>query len=263
MAKKQKKPESAIPTTAEIDTVAIQPGWLVRDVSSASGGVKHDRQLIKEAAVSTATGRPARGGKGRKAEYKTKTTVDHVEICAAIDACVKRVDYALRKNCARTPFGWVTDTDGLARIRTEIAEIDAEATELNERARRAKSARRAYIGVVPAKIEVSTPEAVREIARTVRTVLTDVRDALRNGHVAELHKLKIRSINLDKLAVGFQADAIRFALERVPEATKELREAIKKGEDPAAAGAKLDLEVIEAAIVHFQESPDDALAEVA
>jgi hypothetical protein len=97
----------------------------------------------------------------------------------------------------------------------------------------------------------------------VRTVLSDLLETLRSGRLDELHKFKIRSINLDKLAVGFQADSIRFALDRVPIAAKEIREAVKKGEKPEKAGAAVDLEVIEAAIVHFEETPDDALAEVA
>lgn len=232
-------------------TIAIRPGWLIQNASSATGGIRRDRELLDEAAINR--------GKGLRTEYKTRTMVDNLELCAAIDGAKKKVDYALRKHCARTPVGWITDNAGLKSIREEVEAIREEAEALNEKARRAKCAHRAYIGIFPAKITVSTPEAVQEIARTVRTILGDTRDALRLGQIKELHKLKIRAINLDKLATGFQSDAIGFALERIPEATKELRGMLNDGLSAKKAGAKLDLEAIEAAIVHF-ETPQESAA---
>ena len=226
--------------------IKIRPGWLIQNLSSATGGVRRERELLDEAAINR--------GKGRRTEYKTRTTVDNLELCAAIDGVKKKVDYTLRKHCVRALGGWVTDNTGLAAVREEVDAIREEAIKLNAKAQRAKCGHSAYINIVPAKLSVSTPEAVQEIARTIRTVLGDTRDALRKGEVKELHKLKIRALNLDKLATGFQSDAIRFALGRVPEATRELKDMLKDGLAPKKAGAKLDLEVIDAAIAHFEES---------
>lgn len=253
----------------------FRPGWMIVDCSSASGGIRYDRELLKEKSINK--------GHGIQADHKTRKTIDNVEFCAAIDAVVKKVDYVLRKNCARTAMGWFADDHALQKVKAEVAEIEREAHELNTNAaKKAKSARRAKINVVPLKLDLAKPEAVREIAGTIREVLAELRDALRAGDVASLHKLRIRSKNLDRLAVGFQSDAIKFALERVPNAANEIREAIKNatraakndGEDKdkiaevaeaaaKKAGAKIDIESIEAALAHFEDSPLVAADEAA
>ena len=266
MSKSKSKSESET-TSGSGGVFHFRPGWMIVDCSSASGGIRYDRELLKEKSINK--------GNGIQADHKTRKTVDHVEFCAAIDAVVKKVDYVLRKNCARTEMGWFADDQALAKVKAEIAEIEHEAEELNTTAaKRAKSARRAKIRVVPLKLDLAKPEAVKEIAHTIRDVLTELRDALRAGDLASLHKLRIRSKNLEKLAVGFQSDAIRFALERVPVAANEIREAVKtatrgarnSGESKAKieeaataaaqrAGAKVDVESIESAIAHFLDSP--------
>lgn len=251
----------------------FRPGWMIVDCSSASGGIRYDRELVKEKSINK--------GVGMQADHKTRKTVDNVEFCAAVDAVVKKVDYVLRKHCARTEMGWFADDHVLHKVKAEIAEIEREAHKLNTTgAKKAGSARRAKIRVVPLKLDLAKPEAVQEIAATIRDVLTELRDALRAGDVASLHKLRIRSKNLEKLAVGFQSDAIRFALERVPVAANEIRDAIRTakrgvdGEDKATveetmanaakkAGGKVDIEAIEAAIVHFEDSPLATVADAA
>jgi len=257
----------------------FRPGWLIVDCSSASGGIRYDRELVKEKSINK--------GNGVQADHKTRKTVDHVEYCAAVDAIVKKVDYVLRKHCARTAMGWFADNAALRKVKVEIAAIVREADDLNTNAaKKAKSERRAKISVAPLKLDPAHPEAVQEIAHTIRGILIELRDALRGGDLASLHKLRIRSKNLERLAIGFQSDAIRFALERVPEAATEIREAVKdatraakknNGEDAVAieeaataaakqAGATVDIESIEAAIAHFMDSPltstvtDDAAA---
>lgn len=244
----------------------FRPGWMIVDCSSASGGIQYDREFVKEKLINK--------GSGVQADHKTRKTVDHVELCAAIDAIVKKVDYVLRKHCARTEMGWFADDSALHKVKAEVAEITREAEELNLHARKkAKSARRAKIRVVPLKLDLAKPEAVQEIAHTIRSVLIELRDTLRVGDLASLHKLRIRSKNLERLAVGFQSDAIRFALERVPGAANEIREAVKSATRAARnggggdeeieqaaqaaakrAGSKIDIESIEAAIAHFEDS---------
>ena len=259
MSKKSRVPSEGV--------FQFRPGWMIVDCSSASGGIRYDRELLKEKSINK--------GNGMQADHKTRKTVDHVEFCAAIDAVVKKVDYVLRKHCARTAMGWFADDSALHKVKAEVAEILREAEELNTNAaKKAKSARRAKIRVVPLKLDLAKPEAVQEIAHTIRDVLTELHDALRAGDVASLHKLRIRSKNLERLAVGFQSDAIRFALERISPAANEIREAIKNAkrakqndggsmeeiEEAVAAaarraGGKVDIESIEAAIAHFEESP--------
>lgn len=272
--------QSSKKVSSEAGVFHFRPGWMMVDCSSASGGIRYDRELVKEKSINK--------GNGMQADHKTRKTVDHVEFCAAVDAVVKKVDYVLRKHCARTDMGWFADDAVLHKVKAEIAEIEREAHELNTiGAKKAKSARRAKIRVVPLKLDLAKPEAVQEIASTIRDVLSELRDALRAGDLASLHKLRIRSKNLEKLAVGFQSDAIKFALERVPAAATEIREAVKNatraakndGEDKdkiaevaeaaaKKAGAKVDIDSIEAAIAHFMDMPsgdaaDDATDEAA
>lgn len=239
----------------------LRPGYIVIDVSTARGGVTYRRTPIGEWAVNQ--------GNGLQAEHKTQKTVDHCEAVAAIDAIVKRADYILKRNCAHTTFGWFCDEVTLQKVREEIRELQAEAAELNESARRAGSTRQATIGIVPAKIEIGE-DAVREVARTIREVLTEIRNALREGsigvsanaeHKAEnkLHAPLHRALNLDRLAVGIAGDAVRHALNRIPVAKREIRDRIRHGDSPEMAGAAVDLGAIETAIAWFEEGGIDGM----
>jgi hypothetical protein len=242
-----KKRKTKKGSTAQEQTIAFRPGWLIINSSKAHGGVKYERESIGE--------HPINRGDGISTEYTTQKTVDHVEFCARIDACVKRVDYVLLKSCIRTELGWFTDQVGLKKIRAEIVDLQREADVLNTQvAAAARSSRRAKIYIAPFRFDPVNHEAVQEIASTIRSVLSDYRDVLRNGDVASLHKLKMRAFNLARMAQGVQADAIRFALERVPLAAAELRAGIKSGKTPEMAGAVLDLEVFDAALANFEDS---------
>ena len=227
---------------------SFRPGWVIRDCSSASGGIQYLRDLVKEKQINR--------NRGLQVDHKTRKIVDNVEYCAHIDAVVKKVDYVLRKHCARTEMGWFADDGALTAVKAEIREIREEAAELNRLADRAGSSRRAKIHIAPLRLDLAQPEAVQEIAYTVRSVLDDIHAALRTGDVASLHKLKIRAKNLDRLATGFQSDAIRFALDSVPAAANEIRRIMRiSTAKPEDIGAELDLSALEAALTHFEASP--------
>jgi hypothetical protein len=238
------------------NTFRFRPGWIIRDRSNATGGVHYTRELIEEH-----TSLDMR----QVTDHKTRKTVDNVEIVHAMDSLVKRVDYVLRKHCTRTEIGCFADDVRLAKVRTEVDELKLEAVQLNKKAAKANSKRRVQIDVVPLKLDLAQPEAVKEIAATVRGVLTALRDALRCGDVASIHKLKIRAINLEQLAVGIQSDIIRFAVERALQAASEIKTAIRGAGDKSTrqaarlAGRDLDLDAIEAAIAHF--TSQDALSD--
>lgn len=247
-------------------TIIFRPGWLIIDQSTASGGIRYERRALDES--------PINQGNGIKTVHRSTKTVDHVGYCAAVDACVKRVDYALRKHGTKVGKNWFADAPGLAAIEAAVAEITREAARLNTHdAVEARSDRRAYIGILPMPIDFDRAEAVREIARTIRETLGEIEAALRAGAVEDFHKLKLRSLNMDKLAVGMQSDAIRFALDCFAAARRTVKEAsrtaAKKAADAGASarkadeaavaaaqacGAALDLEAIQVAIDHFQPS---------
>jgi hypothetical protein len=231
--------------------IKIRPGWIIRDLSTAGGGVTHDAKVMRYRRVA---------GGGTCTESRTSRTVDNVEICAALDALVKRVDYALRKHCARSTVGWFADDVALREVQAEVAQIQAEAEEVNNKAAAAGSERRATIEIWPLRVDLTvTPEAPLKIAGEIRKSLTEIRDAFREGRLSDLHKLKIRTRNMDRLVTGFPSEAIRFALARVPEAAREARARgkIKRGE------ARVDLDAIEAALACLDASPPSGTASAA
>jgi hypothetical protein len=175
-------------------------GWVIIDESTATGGIFCVRQEVQE----------HRKGRGIQTSHLSTRHVDHVEICAALDAVPKKADYILRKHCARWSGGWFTDDHGLARIREEIEILRQEAEDLNDRASRVDSERRAHVGIVAAR--PAEPEFSASALRTVRGALTDMLVTLREERKKDVHKLKIRTTNLHLLARGTHAAALRYAL---------------------------------------------------
>jgi hypothetical protein len=228
--------------------IKIRPGWIIRDLSTAGGGVTHGARVLRHRRLDDGAIRT---------ESRTSRTVDNVAICAALDGLVKRVDYALRKHCARATVGWFADDAALAHVQAEVAQLQDEARELNARAATAGSERRATIEVWPLRVDLTvTPEAPRRIASAIRESLVEIRDAFREGRLSDLHKLQIRTRNMDRLVTGFPSDAIRFALARVPEAVREVQAAVKRGRNERRCGRKVDLGTIEAALACL--SPSDS-----
>lgn len=216
-----------------------KPGWIIIDTSSASGGVHYQRKALDEHATN--------GGEGIESRHETVKTVDHVILCKEIDSLVKHTDYILRKNCARTAFGYYATDAQLAAVRAETEKLQEQADALNNSAKVAGSARRAYIAIVPAQIDLCTPEAAQEIARTVREVLTALADTLLKGELGQFNNVWLRAKNLPSLATGVQADSITFALECARDVAKGIRETKKSGGEECP----MDLSCIQAAIDLF------------
>ena len=224
--------------------IEIKPGWIIRDCSSASGGVKYNREYTGE----------RQDGDTLIVNFKTRKVVDHMSIVEDLDAVARKVEYVFRKTgCTRTTLGWFAADENLPKVRFEIERLVAEARALNETAARMGSLHRAYISVVPLKVDMSTPEAAREIARTIHDALVGVFETLKKGEIGqELAGKLLRARHIDQLATGFQAEALRAALETIVGAKQVIRERVKKGEVPAEIGPTLDLGIIESAIQLFR-----------
>jgi len=232
------------------EAFCFRPGWILRDRAEAKGGVYYYRELIDEQL----------DGDRLVSDHKTRKTVDNVTFVAEADALVKKVHYVLRKHCTRTELGWFADDACWAKVKAEVAILQDEAVDINRRAKAARSERQVTVNVVPLRLDLVQPEVVREIATTIRGIMVELLTTLRSGDITPIHKLKIRSRNLEQLAVGIQADVIRFALDRAWQAASEIKQAMDAA--PASAtqrrfklaqevGRSLDLEMIEAAIEHF------------
>lgn len=245
----------AIPTNGR--KIEVKSGFVILDASTAYGGVKYHREVLEQP---TPMGTD---GKGERKVWKTEREVDHLELVKACDRLVKQVDYVLRKHASRTSFGWFADADQYAAIKEMIAPIEAEAEGVNRSCAKAGCERRCHIAVVPARLDLGTPDAAREVHRSITTQLGDLKRALRAGEVGRtFDNLLIRAKNLDSLAVGFAGESIGWALEQAKSARREIRGKIKRGQTPESAGKQVDLDTIDAAITMFvpmDESVDAAL----
>jgi len=232
---------------SEAQTIQIRPGWIVQDSSHARGGIHYERHYLDTDEF---------GKAGLMTRHETTKTVDHVILCKKVDAVVKQVDYALRKHCARSGFGYFADNASLAKVRADVDKIRDQADEINAQARASGCARRAHIRIVPLAVSVSNDDAMHEIARHIRDSLADLRDLLRQGEIGHaLSAAFLRARNLPLLTVGLQSDSLVFALQAAVAAKKEIRYAVKKEDkSPESAGRRVNLDAIEAAIELFTPS---------
>jgi hypothetical protein len=233
-------PRRIDPATTQIE---LRPGYIVVDCSKATGGVQYE-QTAHEVEESR---------RGREVvSWSTRRTVDHKQVVADIDALVKKVDYLLRVNCTRAGWGWFADKDAAAKVRHGMDLLEEQAEALNDDAKRLGSARRVHLAVIFASIDVTNESVAQEVYRTVRENLQAIFDCLRGGMAgAELDKLMLRAKNMGNVAAGITQTALSDALSRIPEWRADLRAGLKEGKEPAKAGAKLNLDPLEAAIQLF------------
>jgi len=225
--------------------VQIRPGYIVVNASQARGGITYRRTRIDEVTINA--------GCGVRARTVTTKEVDHVTAAAAVEAVVKRADYICRKNCAWTMIGWFATEEVLPAVMAEFDTLRDEAAHVNARAQAEGSQRRAYVNAVPARVDTTTEECAREIARTVRGVLGAIQDALHAGDIAALHAPLIKAKNLDRLTIGLPGEAVRNALATIAPAKRALKARIAQGESPESAGRALDLGAFAVAISWFEE----------
>jgi hypothetical protein len=220
-------------------TVAIRPGFVVLDCSTATGGVTHQRTPTVS----------HKQGDGRVEDWSTTRHVDHAQIVKESDALVKQVDYLLRVHASRTGFGWFADGAAVAKIRNGLVDVHAKADALNKAARKLGSARRTHIGVIFAKLDVAHEDVAQEIYRVARANLQAIYDALRAGTVGqELDTALVRAKNTGNVASGLLRTALDAAMGQVSAWRADVRAGLKQGVAPEAAGAALDLGALEAAM---------------
>jgi hypothetical protein len=238
-------------------TFQIRPGFILIDTCHCSGGVS--RAPLKDETTETIN-----QGNGLSRDYKGHVEIDHVEIKEAMDKVVGAARHIItRKFGVATPLGCVLDAEALKAVDAVLAPLKAEAEALNARAKAEGSARRAYIGYAPAALMLDHEATAVEIYRAIRQKLGKLRDAFRAGDVKKVNAAVAGCKGIQRLAVGIQADAVRFAVDTVASLREGLHDALDKGQTPESAGAALDLDAIESAIVMFtpSEETQDAAVE--
>ena len=226
--------------------IEVRAGWILINTSHARGGIHYARTPKSEHAIN--------GGAGVESTHETTKTVDDVQACAAVDAVVKRAHYLLRRAAAWSVLGWVvSDPTILERVKAEVEALQAEAERVNRAAQAVGSYRRAWISLVAAEVDLATPDAAREVARTIREVLGGLAEAIRAGDLKAYHAPSIKAKNLASLAVGIAGEAVRNALDCLKRARTDVKTRIDAGESPESAGRAQDLEPVDAAISWFTD----------
>jgi hypothetical protein len=97
-----------------------------------------------------------------------------------------------------------------------------------------------------------------EIYRAIREKLSKLVAAFRSGDTKKVNTAVTGCKGVNKLAVGIQGDAVKFALDIIDVTREALHKALDEKQAPEAAGAALDLDAIEGAIAMF--TPSDEIA---
>jgi hypothetical protein len=227
--------------TAAQEGIAFKPGYIVNVEITAKGGTSYQRTDLREEEID----------KRLEAEFNTVKRVDNVDIHKESQAITNAAYYALEKFCTQTPIGYFADDKQLSDLKDSMVEVRESAEIFNRLARQVGSARRVTVEIFPLKLLLDTEGAAIRLARSVRERLVEARTALYNGDRKGYEVMGNRLRNLDRLATGIQADAVRLALESLKEQKGELLKLLREGGDIAQSGAKLNLEAVDAAIALF------------
>lgn len=229
--------------------IQVRPGYVILSTCSATGGVRYARTHGDEQPI---------GEDGIEQEIRSVKTIDHKE---AVDRCNKiasAANHAVRKRTANSAFGYFATEQALKVLGEDLSQLSVEAEIANDFARSVGSARRVHVGIVPVEIDVANEDVAREVHRTVRVALTEIRDHLVAGEAHELKLALDRAVRIDTLVTGLASEAIRMALTSAKEARSELAKANKLREEGDAQAENVEV-TRERVIQNFSGAVDTAL----
>lgn len=216
----------------------VQSGYIVLKASGASGGVSYTR---------TWEGTDFFGTDGELRTFRTVRNTDHrhaVEWCGKVASAV---DATLRRVCVSTAIGYFLPLDKADTLEAALSSVRDEAKLANEFALNAGSNARVRVGYVLVKLDLASPDAAREIGRSVRETLESIKSALESGAVGRTTGLPNqlaspweRAKGLPDLCTGIAGEQVKAALALVPDAAKAIRAADKAGEALETVSARTD-----------------------
>lgn len=205
-------------------------------------GGKHIKRLVEKTEIE---------GKLRTVSAKVDTTVVDVKARDYAEELAGRATNTAKSECQLTPIGYCTTKDTATQIEREIALLHQEAERFNEMNTGVRVTVDVHMIEVSGALDAHT---VNAIADKIRSSLTQIKTLILAGEPTPLKNALQRCANLHQLAVGVQAESIKFALESATSAHYVLKEALKGGatEDALiAAAATFDLDTIDGAIIMF------------
>jgi hypothetical protein len=232
-------------------TFQIRPGFLLIDTCRCAGGVHRKLKDTHTEVVNQ--------GNGIARDYQGHVEIDHVQVKADMDKLVGAAKYIIgKKHGVATPLGCILDAEAVKAVDAELAPLKAEAERMNELARTEGSDRRCYVGYAPTQLMLDNEATALEIYRAIREKLSKLVAAFRSGDTKKVNTAVTGCKGVNKLAVGIQGDAVKFALDIIDVTREALHKALDEKQAPEAAGAALDLDAIEGAIAMF--TPSDEIA---
>lgn len=221
----------------------FKPGYIVALEFSAVGGVTYEREDLREEEI----------GDGMEAEFKTIKRVDDTELHKESRAIISQAYYMLERVCTPTPLGHYADAAQLLKLREKLAPLKEAAGIFNELARRKGSRRRVVLEIYPIGVDTDDEAAAARLAQVVRERLSEALASLQSGDTSTRPIKSCR--NLERLASGIQADAVKLAVEQLRERRNELAEQLREepGSDARKLASKLDLQAVEQAVVLFTD----------
>jgi len=221
----------------------FRPGFVLILEFSARGGVSYRRETTDEET----------DGESLHAQLHTHKTVDHVTLNRRSRAIINAAYHVVDRHATNTPLGYWATAEVLAEhIAPAITRIQEDAEDFNLAAQAAGSARRVNINLFPVALSEDNETAARRVAVDVQERIQALKDALWAADRKAFETAWDAARNLDRMAVGIQADAIRTAMDHAKETKSHLLEALREGVDVETIRTVLDLEPLDAAISLFQ-----------
>jgi hypothetical protein len=219
-----------------MQTFKIDDGYLVATEFTANGGITYAREDISSELED----------RRLRAEFKTTKRVDDVDVVGESTKLLNRAHNAITRHCTKTPIGYFVSRAKLVCLEDEISQLRIDVRSFNARAAMLGSARRVRAEVYPLQVAMDDERVAARLAETCRERLRGLAAALKAGDRETFESELERCRNLDRLATGIQREAIVDAIDRAKELKRGLLVDLRAGTTPAEAGAKLDVEPIEA-----------------
>lgn len=223
----------------------FRPGYILILEFSAKGGVSYRRETTNE----------EREGEALHAELHTTKRVDHVGMAKKSRALINAAYHIVDRHASPTPLGYWASKETLeGEILPALQFVQESANQFNLEAFNVGSERRVAINLFPVALAEDNEHAARRVAQDIQDRVRDLRTALETGDRKGFEAAWDRAKNLDRMAVGIQADAIRTALDHAKETKSNLLEALREGHSIETLRTVLDLEPLDACIQLFQVS---------
>lgn len=213
-------------------------GVFIQPEFSVAGGTRIERTPVGTEAINR--------GRGLRTDYKATKIVDDLDMEAEAVQIRTRAYYILGKYCAKTPLGYFADDEALASIEADLAPVREAASIFNRASESIGSPRRVVVEIYTLELREGDERAAARLAKHVVDRLRELRAALKAGDRKSFEAAWDRVGNLDRLASGIQAEAVREALEEAKAMKARLLEMIRFGYAPAAAGEQINTDSIEA-----------------